>query len=149
MWHPATQTPEENHQLNLVWKTLLLLLLIIIIIIIIIVFFTPALADSFSLKFELQHSPQVSRTLHCILASLIMDGLFLSFYFQILPSFFQFFQDCFKSTTYNWYHRHFHIPYSFSSLSRSRYLSLFSLSFNFILWSVGTQSPLFLFFFSK
>ena len=33
---------------------------------------------------------------------------------------------------------YFHVPQFFNSLSRSRYLSFFSLSFRFILWSAGT-----------
>ncbi len=39
----------------------------------------------------------------------------------------------------NWYDCHLHVPqFFFNSLARSRYLSFFSLSFSFILWSTGT-----------
>ena len=39
----------------------------------------------------------------------------------------------------NWYHCHLHVPqFFFNPLERSRYLSFFSLSFRFILWSAGT-----------
>ena len=48
------------------------------------------------------------------------------------------FSYCAKSTNHNWYHRHFHVPCFFYSLARSRYWSLFSLSFSFILWSSRT-----------
>ena len=42
----------------------------------------------------------------------------------------QSFGDCPKCTNRNWYHPHIHVPLFFS-LSNSRYLSLFSLSFIF------------------
>ena len=43
------------------------------------------------------------------------------------------------STNYNWCNRQFHVPqFFFNSLARSRYLSLFSLNFNFTLWSAET-----------
>ena len=38
------------------------------------------------------------------------------------------------------YLRHLHVPWFLSSLARSRYLSLFALSFNFTLWSAGTAN---------
>ena len=60
-------------------------------------------------------------------------------YFQVLQSLYQSFGDCTKSSNYNWYNRHFHMPqFFFNSLARSKYLSFFSHSFNFTLWSVGT-----------
>ena len=52
------------------------------------------------------------------------------------------FGDCTKSTNYNWYHRHFHVPQilgGFSSLARSKYLSMFLLSFSFTLRSTIRQ----------
>ena len=57
-----------------------------------------------------------------------------------------------KSTTYDWYKRHPHVPQFFNSQARSRYLSFFSHSFSFILWSAGTANStilhiLFFFFF--
>ena len=36
-----------------------------------------------------------------------------------------------QSANYNWYHRYFHIPYFFSSLARSWYLSFFFAFFQF------------------
>ena len=49
--------------------------------------------------------------------------------FSSLPVLLPMFGNCSDSTSYNWYHRHFHVPY---------FLVLFLLSFNFILRSVGT-----------
>ena len=48
---------------------------------------------------------------------------------------------CDKSISYNWYKRYFHVPQFvcfFNYVARSTYLSFFSFSFNFILWSAGT-----------
>ena len=45
--------------------------------------------------------------------------------------------DCTKSTNYNWYNRHFHVPQFFNSLARSMYLSFFLFSFTFSLWAAG------------
>ena len=67
-----------------------------------------------------------------------LDGLHLSSYFQVLYSLYQSFGDCSKRTNYKWYKRHFHVPQFFSKVG-SRYLSFFSLSFNFTLWSAGTE----------
>ena len=40
---------------------------------------------------------------------------------------------------YNWYYRHFHVPFFFfRSLAILRHLSLFSLSFNFTFWLAET-----------
>ena len=51
-----------------------------------------------------------------------------------------------KSTNYKWYHSHFYVPtFFFNSPARSRYLSFFSLFFNFTRWSAGTAK--FSFFF--
>ena len=68
-----------------------------------------------------------------------MDGLHLSWNFLVLQSWYQSFGDCTKITNYSWHNRHFHVPHFFNSLARSRYLSFFSLSFNFTLWSAGTD----------
>ena len=63
-----------------------------------------------------------------------LDGLLPSHYFWVLQSLYQSFGDYTKSTNYNWYHRHFHVPQFFLySLARSRYLSLFQHSCNFTL----------------
>ena len=66
----------------------------------------------------------------------------------------QSFGDCTKCTHNNWYNRHFHVPQFFSNfLTRSRHLSIFSLSFNFTQCSARKKvnssefSFLFLFFF--
>ena len=95
---------------------------IIIIIIIIIIpfrdFHQPELADSLSLKFEWQQSPSSLQDssqyfinpLVTVPRAPIMIGINVTFKFHSF----------------------------FSSLVRSRYLSFFSLSFNFTLWSAGT-----------
>ena len=57
---------------------------------------------------------------------------------QFLQSPFQVFWDSFKSSNYNWYHRHPQVPIFFCFLARSKYLSIFYLSFIFTQWSVGT-----------
>ena len=67
-----------------------------------------------------------------------LDGHHSSSYFHALQSLFQSFGDHAVCANYNWYHFHFHVPVFFSSLARSRYLSLFSLSFSFTLWSTRT-----------
>ena len=64
-----------------------------------------------------------------------MDHLHSSFYFQTLQSLYQSFGDYSKSSNYNWYNRHSHVPqvffgFFFNPLARSRYLS-FSIYFNF------------------
>ena len=45
---------------------------------------------------------------------------------------------CFKCTNYDWYHCQFHFKEIFRSLARSRYLSMFLLSFIFPVWPDGT-----------
>ena len=45
---------------------------------------------------------------------------------------------CSKSTNQNLYNCHLHLPQFFNSQARSMYLSFFSHSFSFILWSAGT-----------
>ena len=67
-----------------------------------------------------------------------MDGLNSSSYFQVLQSLYRSFGDCTKRTKYDWHHRHFHVPQFFNFLTRSMYLSFFSLSFSFTLWLIGT-----------
>ena len=79
-------------------------------------------------------SQYYGRSQHCC----SLGRLHPSRYFQVPQSLYQCFGDCTKSTNYNWYNRHFHVPQFFNSLARSRYLSLFSLSFNFTLRSAGT-----------
>ena len=85
-------------------------------------FFTPALADGFSLEFEwqqvsssLQDSSQYpSRSQQCC----SLDALHSSSYFQVLKSLYESFDDCTKSTNYNWYKRHFHVPQFFQFSSK-------------------------------
>ena len=49
--------------------------------------------------------------------------------------------DCNKSTDYNWYKPHLHVPqFFFHNLANSRYLSLFSFCFSFTLWLTGTAT---------
>ena len=96
-------------------------------------------------------SPQVSRTLLSILAVLNNAVVWMvptcpPVYKSSFP-----FSYCSKSTNYNWYNCHLHVPqFFFNSLARSRYFSLFSYSFSFILWSAETakltilQVPFFL-----
>ena len=73
-------------------------------------FFTPALANGFSLEFEwqqvssrLQGSAQYSGLSQQCCS---LDGLQLSSYFQVLPSLYQSFGDCTECISYNWYHCH-------------------------------------------
>ena len=85
-------------------------------------------------------SPQVSRTLLSILANFNDSVVWMISYFQVHQSLYQSFGDCTKITNQNWYnhHFHFHSLFFFSSLARTRYLSFFSPSFDFTLWSAGT-----------
>ena len=92
---------------------------------------------------SLLKSPGLSSIFWPISIILSLDGLHSSGFFQVFQSLFQSFDDCTKSTNYNWYHHRFHVSpfvcFFFSSPARSRYLSLFSLYFNFTLWSAGTS----------
>ena len=65
-----------------------------------------------------------------------LNGLYTSSYFHILLSLYQSFSDYTKSTNYNWYHHHFHVPRFFQFPSKVQ--ELFSHSFNFTLGSAGT-----------
>ena len=67
-----------------------------------------------------------------------LDVLYSSSYFQVLQSQYQSFCDCAKRINYQRYHRRFHGLLFFSSLGKSRYLSLFLLSVSFIKGSPGT-----------
>ena len=63
----------------------------------------------------------------------------LVFLFPSPPVSVSIFGDYTKSTNYNWSHRHLSCSIVFfNSRARSSYLSLFSLSFDFTLWSAGT-----------
>ena len=82
----------------------------IIIIIIPCEFFTPALADDFSLESE---SLQVSRTLLSIQAGLDNAVVWLVFTCPLnckySSPFKKAFGDCSECANYNWYHRHCHV----------------------------------------
>ena len=56
----------------------------------------------------------------------------------MLLSLYQSFGDSSKSTNYNWYHRHFHVPQFFQYTSKIYVPILLFLSLNFTLWSAGT-----------
>ena len=126
---------------------------IIIIIIIIIIFWkflTPAFADSFSQGFEWQQVPSSLFSLFWpILIMLWCGWSLLVFLFQSLPLPLPIVKRLFRV------HQLQLVSLSslvfFSSLTRSRYLSLFSFSFNFTLWSAETAKSTIrhvLFFFS-
>ena len=82
-----------------------------------------------------------------------MDDPNLSSYFQVFQSLYQFFGDCSEHTDYNWYHRF--IVCFLNSLTKSKYLFFFSLSFIFtvacrdskVYYSAGSLSLSFFFFF--
>ena len=84
------------------------------------------LADDFPLESvtaSLLKSPEL--LVFWLILLLSLDGLHLS-YFQFLQSLYQSFDDCTEHTNYNCYHCRFDVPWFFSSLARSRYLSLFT-----------------------
>ena len=88
-------------------------------------------------------SLQFSRTLLCILTDLNNAVVCIVSTRTLISksSSLQFSGDCSKSTHYNWYHCHFHVPlffYQFSS--KVKVLTFFSFSFNFTLWSTGTAT---------
>ena len=72
-------------------------------------FFLPALADGFSLESEWQ---QASLSLHSGWSQQCcsLDGLYLSYYFQVLQSLYQSFSNCTEHADYSWYHYLFHVP---------------------------------------
>ena len=113
-------------------------------------FFIPALADGLSLESEWQQvssglqdsSEHFSPSQQCCSLN-ILDS---SSDFSLFQSPFQSFRDCSKHTNYNCYHCYQHVPLLFflggSSLTRSKYLSIFSLSLIFYLCSTETaKSP--------
>ena len=95
-------------------------------------FFTPVLTDAFSLDFKWQQVWLGPGTLLSVLADLNNAVVWMV---TTRPLFFKSTSPCTKSTNYKWYHRHSHFPQFFNSLTRSRYLNLFSRPFNFTLWS--------------
>ena len=104
-------------------------------------------SESFShLRFHLRlsdsKSPQVSSTVRSILANLTNAIAWIVSTRSIISKSSGPFSISLvilvQRSNYNWYNRHFHLSQCFDSLSKSRYLSLFSLSFNFTVWSIGT-----------
>ena len=83
-------------------------------------------------------SPQVSRTFFCCLADLINVAVWMVSTSLLISTSSSPFNNPFvttQSTNYIWKKRHFHVTQFFQFLARSRYLFVFSLSFNFTLWS--------------
>ena len=93
---------------------------------------------------------QVSKTLLSILADLSNAVICIvstrPFIYKSSNFFYQSLSDCTETTNYSWYNRHFYVPEFFYSLSRSRYLSYFSLSFIFTLWTANSTILQVLFF---
>ena len=91
----------------------IVIFIIIIIILLIWDFFKPTLAMASHWSLGDLKSPQVSRTLRSILAALNNAVVWMvphsSSYFQVLLSKYQYFGDCTKSTSYNWYNPYFHV----------------------------------------
>ena len=73
-----------------------------------------------------------------------MDCIHSSSSFQVHQSLYQSFGDCTKSTNYNWYKRHFHVPqfFRFPSKGRAIYPSFYFLSI-LLCGQSGQQSPQF------
>ena len=128
-----------RHPSNPQWLSSCWLNFIIIIIIYLLEFFTSALADGLSLEFEWQ---QVSRTLLSILA--VLNNVVVWMVSTRPPT---------SKSSSPFSNPLVTVPNApitigiivtcmfhsfFSSLARSRYLSFFSHSFSFILWSAGT-----------
>ena len=94
-------------------------------------FLTSALADGFHWSVNENKSPQVSRTLHSILADLNNAGVWIVCIQPLISK-----SSCPFYQTYQEHQRQlvncdFHFLGFFNSLARSRYLSFFSLFFQF------------------
>ena len=64
--------------------------------------------------------------------------------FSSPQSLYQFFGDCIESTNYNWYHRHFHVPYFFQFPSKVQVFIFLSPFFSILLCGLqGRQNPQF------
>ena len=83
-------------------------------------------------------SPQVSRTLLSILAVLNNAVIWMVSTRPPTSKSPSPFSYCSQRTNYNWYNCHLHVPRFFNSLARLMYLSFFTHSFSFILWSAET-----------
>ena len=104
--------------------------------------------DKFSLEFKWEQvSPSLQDSFQYSVLCYGKDGLNLSSYFLIFKFLYQSFEDCSKCINYNWQHCHIHMPYFFSSLAISRYISFFSFSFDFILSPTGKAKSKFLWVF--
>ena len=107
-------------------------------------FLIPTLADSHLLEFKWQQVPSgfLGSSQYCSWSQkcFSLDGLDLSLIFQLFQPPYQAFGNHSKCANYNWYHHYPHAPCFLSSLSRSKYLSLFLLSLIFTLWSDGTAN---------
>ena len=117
--------------------------------------FTLALADSLALEFEWQQnssSLQDSSQYSCRSQQYCrLDGYHSSSYFRVLQSLYQSFRDCTKSTNYNCYNRHFHVPQFFQSPGKVPVHMLLFTSFQFFivvsLTAKSTILQVFFFFF--
>ena len=100
-------------------------------------FFTPALVLHWCLSDS--KSPSVSRTLVSIQADLNNAIVWMVSTCLLISKSSRSFGNYSKRTNYNWYPRYLHFSYLFSSLARSKYVSLFLRSFLFTLWSAETE----------
>ena len=96
----------------------------------------------FHWSFSDSKSLQVSRTLLSILADLINAVVRIVSTFSLISKSSSPYKNHLVtvprvSTTIGY--NHFHVPFIFQLPSKSRYLSFFSHSFNFTLWSTGTR----------
>ena len=115
-------------------------------------FFTSALTDGLTLEFEwqqvsssLQDSSQDSAALSNAVVRIVSTRPPIS---KSSRPFNNSFCYCAKRTNHNWHNRYFHVPQLFQFSSNSKFLSFFSLSFRFILWSAGTAKSTILQIFS-
>ena len=114
-------------------------------------FLPSSLAIDFHWSLIDSESLLVFRTLLSTLADLnnaiVLGGPDLSSHIQFFQSFFKAFKDRSKCTNQNWYSSYSHVPQLFCSILRSYYLSHFSFSLSFILWSARVVLFFFSFFF--
>ena len=100
--------------------------------------FSLVLAGGIALKFEWQQIfSDVHDSSEYFRQRCGLYGLNSSSDFQFPQTLSLSFVNCSKCAKYFWYNYHFHRPQFFSSLARSKYLSIFSLSFLFTLCAAG------------